>query len=53
MVCFLFSARLVETSIGIINDSGKLVIPFKSTSQHSQLTTTLDDARVFTRKKEQ
>lgn len=34
------------TSIGIINDSGKMVVPFKSTSQHSNLTTTLNDKPV-------
>ncbi len=31
------------TDIGLINDYGKLVIPFKSTTQHSNLTTDLND----------
>jgi membrane-anchored protein YejM (alkaline phosphatase superfamily) len=31
------------SDIGIINDYGKLVIPFKSTTQHQNLATDLDD----------
>jgi len=31
------------TDIGLINDFGKLVIPFKSTTQHENLATDLDD----------
>jgi len=31
------------SDIGLINDEGKLVIPFKSTSQHENLATDLDD----------
>jgi membrane-anchored protein YejM (alkaline phosphatase superfamily) len=31
------------TDIGLINDFGKLVIPFKSTTQHENLATDIDD----------
>jgi len=31
------------TDIGLINDFGKLVVPFKSTTQHENLATDLDD----------
>jgi len=34
------------TSIGIINDNGKLVIPLKTGSQHANLATSLDDVPV-------
>ncbi|MBQ0719455.1 MAG: sulfatase-like hydrolase/transferase [Gammaproteobacteria bacterium] len=34
------------TDIGLINDFGKLVIPFKSTTQHENLATDMDDKPV-------
>jgi uncharacterized protein len=34
------------SDIGLINDFGKLVIPFKSTTQHQNLMTDLEDCPI-------
>ncbi len=38
------------SDIGLINDAGKLVIPFKSTSQHKNLATDLNDNSIDSKK---
>ncbi len=38
------------SDIGLINDAGKLVIPFKSTSQHKNLATDLNDNVIDSKK---